>query len=305
MRKKILLRKSLLPIAAVILVVIIAAPVLASPPIATRTLPTSVNSGDIFDVAIEASGFGFAGQVLETLPAGFTYLSCIPDDIGVEQAGNTVKFTFLGDPASFTYKVKSPPIDTTTTYTFHGIVKDENKNEYPIEDDDITVTASTPPPETYILTIAADGSGSITPSVGSHTYGAETEVSISATPEAGWRFDNWSSNVAAPNSSSTTVTMDSNKRVTAYFSPSGGEPNDSVTYILTVTCEPCDGGSVTLSPTAKDNQYEAGTSVELTATPIKGYAFDSWSGDLSGSTNPLSITMDCAKNVTANFVLLR
>ena len=209
--------KFVVVLAVGILAAVIAAPVLASPATATRTLPASVESGAEFDVAIEASGCGFAGQVVETLPDGFAYLSCTPDDIGIEQAGNTVKFTFLGDSVSFTYRVKAPMIATTATYTFHGIVKDENKNEYPIENGEITVTVAEPPPESYTLTMAVNGSGSATPSVGSHTYEPNTIVDIIATGDSGWQFDQWSSNVADPTFSSTTVTMDSDKTVTAYF----------------------------------------------------------------------------------------
>ncbi len=43
--------------------------------------------------------------------------------------------------------------------------------------------------------------------------------------------------------------------------------------------------------------------VTLTAEPHQGYVFDSWSGDLSGDTNPTTITMDGNKSVTANFVV--
>jgi hypothetical protein len=46
-----------------------------------------------------------------------------------------------------------------------------------------------------------------------------------------------------------------------------------------------------------------GTQVELTAIADTGYSFTSWSGDLSGSTNPVVITMDSDKSVTANFTL--
>src|SRR5690606_21760224 len=41
--------------------------------------------------------------------------------------------------------------------------------------------------------------------------------------------------------------------------------------------------------------------VTLTAIPNEGYAFSNWSGDASGSTNPLSISMNGNKNITANF----
>ena len=41
----------------------------------------------------------------------------------------------------------------------------------------------------------------------------------------------------------------------------------------------------------------------MTAIPNRGYEFGSWSGDLSGSTNPTTITMNGNKSVTANFAV--
>src|SRR5262249_3426824 len=38
------------------------------------------------------------------------------------------------------------------------------------------------------------------------------------------------------------------------------------------------------------------------AVPQAGYKFDRWSGDASVTTNPLTITMDAAHSLTANFV---
>jgi len=68
-------------------------------------------------------------------------------------------------------------------------------------------------------------------------------------------------------------------------------------YTLTVNTS--GSGSVTLSPSG--GTYDANTDVTLTAVPITGWAFIGWSGDLSGSTNPTTITMDAAKTVTATF----
>ena len=47
--------------------------------------------------------------------------------------------------------------------------------------------------------------------------------------------------------------------------------------------------------------YAVGASVVLTAVPATGYVFHHWDGDASGDTNPLTVTMDTAKSVTANF----
>ncbi|MCX5714133.1 MAG: hypothetical protein NT033_04860, partial [Candidatus Omnitrophica bacterium] len=48
--------------------------------------------------------------------------------------------------------------------------------------------------------------------------------------------------------------------------------------------------------------YPAGIVLTFTATPNTGYSFTSWSGDLTGSVNPASITLNANKTVTANFI---
>ena len=44
-----------------------------------------------------------------------------------------------------------------------------------------------------------------------------------------------------------------------------------------------------------------GSEVVVLATADKGREFDGWSGDASGTDNPLVITMDSDKAITANF----
>jgi hypothetical protein len=71
-----------------------------------------------------------------------------------------------------------------------------------------------------------------------------------------------------------------------------------VYYNLTVSAT---NGSVVLSPSG--GSYASGTVVTLTATGNTGYVFGSWSGALTGSTNPTTITMDGDKAVTADFTV--
>jgi hypothetical protein len=60
-------------------------------------------------------------------------------------------------------------------------------------------------------------------------------------------------------------------------------------------------GTVAADPPLVAPSYEAGTTVTLTAVPDSGWEFVEWSGDLTGSDNPTTITVDAAKNVTATF----
>lgn len=121
------------------LAAMVSAPLVASPASALRTVPPEVMSGTVVDISLEVSGCGRFGQVIETLPEGFAYLNCNSTDIGVELIDNVVKFSFLGDSVSFTYRVKAPEITGNSSYTFHGTVLDEDRNSYPIDDDEVMV----------------------------------------------------------------------------------------------------------------------------------------------------------------------
>ncbi|MCX6875622.1 MAG: leucine-rich repeat protein [Verrucomicrobia bacterium] len=48
-------------------------------------------------------------------------------------------------------------------------------------------------------------------------------------------------------------------------------------------------------------QYAPNTTVELTATADPGYVFTVWTGDASGTDNPLAVLMNANQTVTANF----
>ncbi|WP_299701337.1 T9SS type A sorting domain-containing protein [uncultured Pontibacter sp.] len=74
-------------------------------------------------------------------------------------------------------------------------------------------------------------------------------------------------------------------------------PPPSEQYTLSVST--VGSGSVSKSPT--QNTYAAGSTVSLTATPAAGYQFAGWSGDVTGTTNPLSVVMNNNITLTATF----
>ncbi|SPF56444.1 hypothetical protein SBA4_860023 [Candidatus Sulfopaludibacter sp. SbA4] len=73
-------------------------------------------------------------------------------------------------------------------------------------------------------------------------------------------------------------------------------------YSLTTSVSPPGGGIISVNPPTATGGYNDSTSVQLTATANPGYLFASWSGDLSGSTNPQSLKMSGPRNVQANFI---
>ena len=69
-------------------------------------------------------------------------------------------------------------------------------------------------------------------------------------------------------------------------------------YTLTVNV--VGGGSVTKNPDQAGYHYN--DVVTLTATADLGWTFAGWSGDLTGTTNPGTVTIDGNKDVTATFI---
>jgi hypothetical protein len=69
-------------------------------------------------------------------------------------------------------------------------------------------------------------------------------------------------------------------------------------YYLSLVTADYSKGTVANSPSGS---FRPGSSVTLTATPLAGYAFTSWSGDSTSTSNPLSIEMNSNKTVMANF----
>ncbi len=140
------------------------------------------------------------------------------------------------------------------------------------------------------LTLNTAGSGSVTLDPPGGEYNPGTVVTLTATPATEFEFSGWSGDLSGSNNP-TALTMNGNKTVTAIFTPQ-----------LTLTTNTVGSGTVTLNPAG--GIYNANTVVRLTATPATGFEFSGWSGDLSGSANLDSLTMNGNKTVTATFAAL-
>ena len=77
-------------------------------------------------VTITASNYGAFGQVIETLPDGFTFVSATLPDNQFEQEGQLLRFNLFGDP-SFTYVVTVPTREGQ--YAFNGVVRNVDKEK--------------------------------------------------------------------------------------------------------------------------------------------------------------------------------
>jgi subtilisin family serine protease len=127
----------------------------------------------------------------------------------------------------------------------------------------------------------------------SANYARNEAVTLTATPDAGSVFAEWSG--ACGGTAGCTVTMDSAKTVTARF--------EALRKVIVSTTGL---GSVSSTPAGIDctdnceAQFPNGTTVTLNATPNEGAAFRGWGGACSG-TGPCVLTLGADVSVTATF----
>ncbi len=147
---------------------------------------------------------------------------------------------------------------------------------------------------TYTLTVnATNGTVALNPPTGPYDYG--TSVTLTPSAAEGYTFTGWSGDVPSGHETDNplSVTMNADKNITANFTIN--------TYTLTVSAT---NGTVAKNPPT--GPYNYGTSVTLTPNAAEGYTFTGWSGNVpSGheTDNPLSVTMNADKNITANFAI--
>ncbi len=172
-----------------------------------------------------------------------------------------------------------------------------------------SVNANFAPLRTLTVTKTGSGSGTVTSSPAGIDCGADcsegypqnAQVVLTATPAAGAAFTDWSGGVCSGTASTCTFIMDTDKTVSANFKV----PEFALTVLKTGTGT----GTVASNPDGINcgadctKNYALGTVVTLTATPNAGFAFSNWGGACTGTSTTCLVTMDQAKEVTANFTV--
>ena len=145
----------------------------------------------------------------------------------------------------------------------------------------------------YSLNLYAGTGGTTDPPPGDYTHDFGTAVVITAIPNSGYGFSRWTGDVysSQEDDNPLTLTMYTDKSVTANFIPQ---------HTLTIAA----GSGGTTDPLPGSYDYAPGTQVTVTAIPNNGYQFSGWSGDASGTTNPVTVTMDDDKMLAANFAAI-
>jgi ELWxxDGT repeat protein len=143
--------------------------------------------------------------------------------------------------------------------------------------------------DTFALDVNVTGEGSVTLDPVGGAYSAGQLVTLTATAAEGWLFDRWEGALSG-GATYTQLTMDTDKAVTAVFVRKQ--------YTLTISIE--GGGSVTLEPPG--GTYPSGTVVTLTPKGNADTRFEIWGGNLLGTRQPATVTMDGGKYVEAFFM---
>jgi hypothetical protein len=171
--------------------------------------------------------------------------------------------------------------------------------------DNVDLLGATTTGSGYQLTIAASPSagGTVTPA--SASYVAGTVVNVSAIPNLGYQFVNWSGPVANPNAAYTSVTMNAPESVTANFQA-------TATTSITVTTSPSgisfavDGTTYTSAQTftwlVGSLHTIATTSPQPGGTGMQ-YAFSSWSDNPANAALSHTVTTPQSPTTyTASFI---
>ncbi len=151
----------------------------------------------------------------------------------------------------------------------------------------ISATVSTIPSG---LGITVDGTGYVAPQTFQWTPGTLHTIAVSSPISGGtgtqYVFSSWSDAGAMSHS---VMAPSSSTAYTASF---------NTQYQLSTAAGPAGVGSI--SP-ASGGWYNAGSVVSVSATANSGYQFTGFSGSLTGTTTPQTLTMSAASSVTAAF----
>jgi hypothetical protein len=129
---------------------------------------------------------------------------------------------------------------------------------------------------------------------GNGSYSAGSSVTVTATPNAGYTFKNFTENgTIVSNNASYNFTLVNNRTLVANFTPNVGGM-----FTVNVTSNPTLGGT-----TMGGGSYNPGSPVSITATPNVGYNFTNFTenGAIVSSNSPYNFTVNSNRTLVANF----
>ena len=209
----------------------------------------------------------------------------------------TVNFTIVGSGSlnvtSGTYncgtvlQLQATPGSGYTFTDFSGDFSSTNNPAFFTLSANSNVTVEFDPIPTCTLTVTTVGQGTVTPGTGTYTCG--TVLSLQATAATNYAFSGYSGDIVSTNNP-LSVTLSQNTNITATFLQ-----GSACTLTTTIV------GQGTVTPSS--GSYACGTTISIQAVPASRYLFNGWSGALSGSTTPTTLTLSTNESVTATFAV--
>jgi len=253
--------------------------------------PTGIDNTWTVTPPTGVSVIGVAGSDLYGNPGTATYATSTYT-LTVDTVGSG-SVTKNPEQASYNYgdvvELTAVPVDGWSFSSWSGSLSGSASPSSLTVTGDMSVTA-TFIQGGYSLMVSTVGSGSVAKVPDQASYHLGNSVELTATPAAGWSFSGWSGDLTG-STNPATLAIDADPSVTATFIRNE--------YSLTVTL--VGNGHIDLDNVGP---YYYGDVVELTAVPVDGWSFSSWSGSLSGSASPSSLTVTGDMSVTATFIQL-
>jgi hypothetical protein len=132
----------------------------------------------------------------------------------------------------------------------------------------------------------------------SGTFSFGVQVTLEAIAPSGSNFNGWSGDISG-SQNPVTITINGSKKITATF--------QIIVYNLTINGSGSGSGQIKVNGNLRNlpfaGSFNSGANLTLEAIASSGSNFSSWSGDLSGSSNPVAVTMDGNKTITSIFTI--
>lgn len=241
------------------------------------TAPDRASEGEIVDVSIRVYNSDYENHVIWTQCAAPYKGNYVIDETDIinARADKTYRGSF-----------RMPGNDCTVrAYTYYPSGKQWISDAY--KEKIISLSVS----EYNLRTsVSPANSGYVVPSSGSYPKGEKIEIHAVSNP--GYRFERWGGAISST-AWRTTITMDSDKSVVAYF--------EEVTTKYTLTIDISGRGYT--SPSKGSHTYDEGTQVTISSYPLSGHILDHWekNGDIWWGSPSYTISMFSDSHITAHF----
>jgi hypothetical protein len=255
-----------------------------------------VNWTENGSVLSSSANYSFTANANRNLVANFTTVACTdtisssvsPVGAGSTSGGGTVScgsYVYMSAAANAGY--------TFVNWTENGNVVSGTANfSFPANANRSLVANFTANSVSYTITTGSSPSAGGTTS-GGRTVSSGSAVTVTAAPNAGYSFVNWTENGTVVSfSANYSFTANANRNLVANFTTA------QVSYTITTSSSPTAGGS-----TSGGSTVIAGSAITVTATPNAGYNFTYWTenGTVVSASTVYTFTANANRNLVANF----